>query len=354
MKKVVKVKSYTRQGYKVSGPVKVHAHTREIDVKKASSGSSMNPIDMSSKSPKQEAIAIFYNGGYKIFPFQGHDEFLKLQKKYGNGKVINGQTVKQFIVYEEREQQEYPRNKINQTKKLTYNEWEEKVTYELKMMLDITNSDAQGIVEAQPFKMQQSWTKGLSPKETAKIIDEESSKKEKENTRIGPYDVLQFLKKHPNKKFTENKLAKMNNWDLRTTSLVATNGYARGLFNWDKSGYFYQETSKKATIVKVRLLRAEGPISQTGKWMEFDSVDKANAQLSRNRQTVDGGYDKHDYELIYSDGSKYKGRYDLKRDDYNPSILKEVRDFLNYQAYNSDSAENRKSAREFAMTHQIN
>lgn len=58
-------------------------------------------------------------------------------------------------------------------------------------------------------------------------------------------------------------------------------GYAQNLYNWDKSGYFYQEMSKKAKIIKVR-------------------------------------------------------------------------DFLNYQAYNSSSQEQRQNAREFAMTHQIN
>ena len=57
----------------------------------------------------------------------------------------------------------------------SYSEWEDEVTSYLANMINATRGDAQGIVEAQDFKMQQSWTKGLSAKETAKIIDNESS-----------------------------------------------------------------------------------------------------------------------------------------------------------------------------------
>ncbi len=49
MKRIVKVRKHTREGYKVKGPIKVNSHTREIEVKKASSGSSNPIIDFSKK-----------------------------------------------------------------------------------------------------------------------------------------------------------------------------------------------------------------------------------------------------------------------------------------------------------------
>lgn len=57
-----------------------------------------------------------------------------------------------------------------------YSEWEGNVVYELEKLLDITTSDAQGMVGAQPFKMQQSWGKDINAKITAKIIEKESRK----------------------------------------------------------------------------------------------------------------------------------------------------------------------------------
>jgi len=55
-----------------------------------------------------------------------------------------------------------------------YVEWETEVTQILADKLDIDYGDASGIVEAQPFYLQQSWTKGLSAEETADVIDEKS------------------------------------------------------------------------------------------------------------------------------------------------------------------------------------
>ena len=55
-----------------------------------------------------------------------------------------------------------------------YVEWETEVTQILADKLDIDYGDASGIVEAQPFYLQQSWTKGLSAAETADVIDEKS------------------------------------------------------------------------------------------------------------------------------------------------------------------------------------
>lgn len=51
--------------------------------------------------------------------------------------------------------------------KMTFNEWEGEVTRQIEEMFEVTTSDAQGIVEAQPFLMHQAWGEALSPAETA-------------------------------------------------------------------------------------------------------------------------------------------------------------------------------------------
>lgn len=67
----------------------------------------------------------------------------------------------------------------------TYTDFEGDVTSAIEKLLNVTRSDAQGIVEAQNFYMQQSWTKGLSVKETAELIKSKSKvekPKKKEQT----------------------------------------------------------------------------------------------------------------------------------------------------------------------------
>ncbi|KPB16862.1 hypothetical protein AL053_03860 [Pseudomonas savastanoi pv. fraxini] len=55
---------------------------------------------------------------------------------------------------------------------MKYFEWEGAVTEAVSEALAISHSDAVGIVEAQPFYMQQSWGKGMDPQLTAaKIMD---------------------------------------------------------------------------------------------------------------------------------------------------------------------------------------
>lgn len=54
-----------------------------------------------------------------------------------------------------------------------HSEWEREVISAIAFALDVTYSDATGIVLAQPFYMAQSWSKGLDAKATAqKILDE--------------------------------------------------------------------------------------------------------------------------------------------------------------------------------------
>ena len=51
-----------------------------------------------------------------------------------------------------------------------YDKWNGEVIDHVEMMLDITRSDAQGIVMAQAFTLSRSWAKALSAKATAEII----------------------------------------------------------------------------------------------------------------------------------------------------------------------------------------
>ena len=55
---------------------------------------------------------------------------------------------------------------------MKYFEWEGAVTEAVADALQVNRSDASGIVEAQPFYMQQSWGKGLDAKQAAtKVIE---------------------------------------------------------------------------------------------------------------------------------------------------------------------------------------
>lgn len=54
--------------------------------------------------------------------------------------------------------------------------WMTDVTYEFVILLDITNSDAQGIMEAAHEKVNEAWMSDLSPKEAAKFLERETLK----------------------------------------------------------------------------------------------------------------------------------------------------------------------------------
>ncbi|KPG82214.1 hypothetical protein [Pseudomonas sp. RIT-PI-o] len=53
---------------------------------------------------------------------------------------------------------------------MKYYEWEAEVTEAVAEAMAISHSDASGIVEAQPFYMQQSWGKGMDAQQTATKI----------------------------------------------------------------------------------------------------------------------------------------------------------------------------------------
>lgn len=53
---------------------------------------------------------------------------------------------------------------------MKYFEWEGAVTEAVAEALQVSLSDASGVVEAQPFYMQQSWGKGMDAQQTAAKI----------------------------------------------------------------------------------------------------------------------------------------------------------------------------------------
>lgn len=77
----------------------------------------------------------------------------------------------------------------------TYSDWENEVTEALENELEISRSDAQGLVEANEFELKQAWGKGLSASATAKQIIKKSeakpSKKEL-NTEIENFNVSDY------------------------------------------------------------------------------------------------------------------------------------------------------------------
>lgn len=108
----------------------------------------------------------------------------------------------------------------------------------------------------------------------------------------------------------------------------------------DLVGVDYPEGKHK--IVKVLLHRAEGSRKDptVGKTMEFKSIEATNQQLRKNTRSMPEeqlGYDKHDFTIVWSDGTAYKGRYDLRRDETNPNIEKHVKDEAKF--WNSKKAE---------------
>jgi len=78
MKRKIKVKSYVREGYKVEGPINVKAHQREIENKKASSGSSKPMLNLKDIPKKR-----FYSkdSPYSNFvePYEGKDRIVYIQ-----------------------------------------------------------------------------------------------------------------------------------------------------------------------------------------------------------------------------------------------------------------------------------
>src|SRR4030067_1467924 len=72
---------------------------------------------------------------------------------------------------------------------------------------------------------------------------------------------------------------------------------------------------KKIPVKQVMLKRVEGVSnSEIRKWYTFPSFAEANKKVRGNAQSAPktGGYDKHDFKVIWADGKTYEGRLDVK------------------------------------------
>lgn len=95
-----------------------------------------------------------------------------------------------------------------------YTYWEDQVTTEIGFILDLTRGDAQSIIEANEFKLQQSWTKGLNPIDTAKVIANESKVKNYEAKKEAYENRKEAKLESAYKRLDKNKsIAKDNAFD---------------------------------------------------------------------------------------------------------------------------------------------
>jgi hypothetical protein len=94
---------------------------------------------------------------------------------------------------------------------IKHSDWEGEVIDIIGQQLDIPRSDAQGIVEAQDFYMTQSWSKDLTPDQTAElIIDKSKSKPRLSNFEIRE-QLVKELRELANAKASEK--GRTNFWD---------------------------------------------------------------------------------------------------------------------------------------------
>ena len=139
---------------------------------------------------------------------------------------------------------------------MSYSEWEEEVANSLANELEIDYSDAQSIIEANDFYMSQSWTKGLSPSETAKLIDEKSGHYE-EGGKINYVPV--------SKKISQKEIQEFEQY-------VDTFYGKKGIYASDLEGGFSKEEIKNAVN---RYLLA---LNQQDTYGNGDSLDRERVQ----------------------------------------------------------------------------
>jgi len=73
-----------------------------------------------------------------------------------------------------------------------------------------------------------------------------------------------------------------------------------------------EQKKNKIKVTGIMLDRVEGPIKVCISRV-FHDFESANLQIIENSQTasVGGGYDKHDFNVVFEDGSSYKGKFDV-------------------------------------------
>lgn len=159
-------------------------------------------------------------------------------------------------------------NNTNTTGKQSYASWEEGVADSLSDKLEISYSDAQGIIESNEFYMAQAWAKGMDSKQTADFIDSKSSmakgggvgrffnrakdtakSKAKEIKRNIALDVIDDTRKKVATKRDVNT--------LRGASNLVDNRYAKGGEVEDSDDYGTFEIYKNGGNIEVKVVNSD-------------------------------------------------------------------------------------------------
>lgn len=118
-------------------------------------------------------------GGYRMVGNSRSTDYSMGHKEMVAQAVIQGKPVSAEVLAEYDLQiasvkQEGLEVAVEVPETMTFAEWEGAVTRQLEDLLEATTSDAQGIVEAQPFIMQQAWGEGITPAEAAARVKKAS------------------------------------------------------------------------------------------------------------------------------------------------------------------------------------
>jgi hypothetical protein len=94
--------------------------------------------------------------------------------------------------------------------------------------------------------------------------------------------------------------------------------------------------------VRIEITRVEGLASECGIVQVCRGWTDANNTLRMNSRTAPtgGGYDKHDFKVVFADGLEYVGRYDLKHwRVQSPDLAGHVLGFVRWVANDRRAAE---------------
>jgi len=92
----------------------------------------------------------------------------------------------------------------------------------------------------------------------------------------------------------------------------------------------------KTAAVCITITRAEGPthLCKTRVFAGLDCWEKSRAFMRANLDTfpASGGYDKHDFTVVFGDGETYEGRLDAKANGEDCDVQAHVRDYVRFLA----------------------
>ena len=95
-------------------------------------------------------------------------------------------------------------------------------------------------------------------------------------------------------------------------------------------------TETRTAAVCITITRAEGPtnLCKTRVFAGLDCWAKSRAFMLANLSTfpAGGGYDKHDFTVVFADGETYEGRLDAKANGDDCDVQAHIRDYVRFLA----------------------